>query len=41
MIGLHAGPVFVEAVREVGMGLLIAVAFVTLMPQFVALFAGR
>ena len=41
MIGLHAGPVFVEAVREVGFGLLVAGAFVTLVPQFVGLFVGR
>jgi putative transport protein len=41
MIGLHAGPVFVEAVREVGFGLLIAGVFVTLVPQFIGLFIGR
>jgi putative transport protein len=41
MIGLHAGPVFVEAVREAGFGLLIAGVFVTLVPQFVGLFIGR
>ena len=41
MIGLHAGPVFVEAVREVGFGLLIAGACVTLVPQFVGLLVGR
>jgi putative transport protein len=41
MIGLPAGPVFVEAVREVGFGLLVAGAFVTLVPQFVGLFVGR
>jgi putative transport protein len=41
MIGLHAGPVFVDAVREVGFGLLLAGAFVTLVPQFLGLFIGR
>jgi putative transport protein len=41
MIGLHAGPVFVEAVREVGIGLLVAGAFVTLVLQFLELFVGR
>ena len=41
MIGLHAGPVFVEAPREVGFGLLIAGVFVTLVPQFIGLFIGR
>jgi putative transport protein len=41
MIGLHAGPVFVQAVREVGFGLLIAGVFVTLVPQFIGLFIGR
>ncbi|MCA3278344.1 MAG: aspartate-alanine antiporter [Roseomonas sp.] len=41
MIGLHAGPVFVEAVREVGFGLLLAGACVTLVPQFLGLFIGR
>jgi len=41
MIGLHAGPVFVDAVREVGFGLLIAGVFVTLVPQFLGLLIGR
>ena len=41
MIGLHAGPVFVEAVRQVGFGLLLAGVFVTLVPQFVGLLIGR
>jgi putative transport protein len=41
MIGLHAGPVFVEAVRQVGFGLLLAGVFVTLVPQFIGLFIGR
>jgi putative transport protein len=41
MIGLHAGPVFVDAVREVGFGLLLAGVFVTLVPQFIGLFIGR
>jgi putative transport protein len=41
MIGLHAGPVFVEAVREAGFGLLIAGVFVTLVPQFAGLLIGR
>jgi putative transport protein len=41
MIGLHAGPVFVDAVREVGFGLLLAGVFVTLVPQFLGLLIGR
>ena len=41
MIGLHAGPVFLDAVREVGFGLLLAGVFVTLVPQFIGLFIGR
>jgi hypothetical protein len=37
----HAGPVFVDAVREVGFGLLLAGVFVTLVPQFIGLLIGR
>jgi putative transport protein len=41
MIGLKAGPVFVEALREVGVTVFLAGIAVTLVPQFVGLFVGR
>jgi putative transport protein len=41
MIGLKAGPVFVEALREVGVSIFLAGIVVTLVPQFVGLFVGR
>jgi putative transport protein len=41
MVGLHAGPVFVEAVREVGFGLVLGGAVVTLTPLVAGLFFGR
>ena len=41
MVGLHAGPVFIEAVREVGFGLVLGGAVVTLTPQVAGLFFGR
>jgi putative transport protein len=41
MTGLHAGPIFVEAVREAGIGLLIGGVFVTLIPQFAGLYFAR
>jgi putative transport protein len=41
MIGLHAGPVFVQAVQQAGIGLLAGGAVVTLVPQFVGLLVGR
>ncbi len=41
MTGLHAGPIFVEAVREAGLGLLIGGIFVTLTPQVVGLYFAR
>ena len=41
MVGLHAGPVFIEAVREVGFGLVIGGAVVTLTPQVAGLYFGR
>ena len=41
MVGLHAGPVFVEAVREVGIGLVIGGAVVTLTPLVAGLYFGR
>jgi putative transport protein len=41
MIGLKAGPVFVEALREVGVTIFLAGIAVTLVPQFVGLLVGR
>lgn len=41
MTGLHAGPVFVSAIKEVGFGLLIGGAIVTLTPLVVGLYFGR
>ena len=41
MVGLHAGPVFIEAVREVGFGLVLGGAVVTLTPQVAGLYFGR
>lgn len=41
MTGLHAGPVFVSALREVGIGLLFGGAVVTLAPLIVGLYFGR
>jgi len=41
MVGLHAGPIFVSAVKEVGIGLLLGGMVVTLVPQFVGLLVGH
>ena len=41
MVGLHAGPVFIQAVREVGFGLVLGGAVVTLTPQIAGLYFGR
>jgi putative transport protein len=41
MTGLHAGPIFVSALKEVGLGLLLGGAVVTLLPLLVGLFFGR
>jgi putative transport protein len=41
MTGLHAGPVFVDAVAEAGVGLILGGAFVTLAPLVVGLYFGR
>ena len=41
MIGLHAGPVFVQAVKQAGIGLLVGGVVVTLVPQLVGLLVGR
>ena len=41
MIGLKAGPVFIEAVREVGISLLLGGVVVTLVPMFFGLYFGR
>ena len=41
MVGLHAGPVFVEALREAGIGLVLGGAVVTLTPQIAGLYFGR
>jgi putative transport protein len=39
--GMHAGPVFIDAVKELGAPLLVAGVFVTLVPQLVGLLFGR
>jgi len=41
MIGLKAGPVFVDALREVGLTIFLAGIVVTMVPQFVGLLVGR
>jgi len=41
MTGLHAGPVFLSALAEVGVGLFVGGAVVTLLPQVVGLYVGR
>lgn len=41
MVGLHAGPVFIEALRDAGIGLLFGGMVVTLVPQVVGLYFGR
>ena len=41
MTGLHAGPVFVSALKEVGLGLLLGGVVVTLTPLIVGLYFGR
>jgi putative transport protein len=41
MIGLKAGPIFVDAVRQVGFSLLLGGVVVTLTPMFIGLFFGR
>ncbi|MCK0198725.1 aspartate-alanine antiporter [Ancylobacter sp. 6x-1] len=41
LTGLHAGPVFLSAIREVGISLLIGGAVVTLTPLLVGLYFGR
>ena len=41
MTGLHAGPIFISALREVGLGLLLGGAVVTLTPLIVGLYFGR
>jgi putative transport protein len=41
MIGLKAGPVFVDAVKEIGLAVFFGGVVVTLMPQIVGLLVGR
>ncbi|MCX7200240.1 MAG: aspartate-alanine antiporter [Proteobacteria bacterium] len=41
MIGLKAGPVFVDAIREIGLSVFLGGIVVTLVPQFVGLLVGR
>lgn len=41
MTGLHAGPIFISALKEVGLGLLFGGAVVTLTPLLVGLYFGR
>lgn len=41
MVGLGAGPHFLPAVKEAGLGLLVGGVFVTLIPQIAGLYFGR
>ena len=41
LTGLHAGPIFLSALREVGIGLLLGGMVVTLLPQVVGLYFGH
>jgi putative transport protein len=41
LTGIHAGPIFLSSLREVGIGLLLGGAVVTLLPQVVGLFFGH
>ena len=41
LTGIHAGPIFLSALREAGLGLLLGGMVVTLAPQFVGLAFGR
>jgi len=41
MIGLKAGPIFVEAMKEIGLAVFLGGVVVTLVPQFVGLLVGR
>ncbi|MDM0015374.1 TrkA C-terminal domain-containing protein [Variovorax sp. J22P168] len=41
MIGLKAGPVFVQAIKEIGLTVFLAGIVVTLVPQFTGLLFGR
>jgi putative transport protein len=41
VVGLHAGPVFLDAVRDAGLRLLLGGAVVTLLPLFIAFAFGR
>ena len=41
MVGLHAGPVFFDAVREAGLAILLGGAIVTMVPPVVGLLVGR
>ncbi len=41
MVGLSAGPEFIPALKEAGLGLLIGGIFVTLVPQIAGLYFGR
>jgi len=41
MVGLHAGPIFFDAVREAGLSIVLGGAVVTIVPQLTALVVGR
>jgi putative transport protein len=41
LTGIHAGPIFVSALREVGIGLFLGGVVVTLTPQIIGLFFGH
>src|SRR4029450_4894014 len=41
LTGIHAGPIFLSALKEVGIGLLLGGMVVTLLPQIVGLLVGN
>jgi len=41
LTGIHAGPIFLSALREVGIGLVFGGMAVTLLPQIVGFFFGQ
>ena len=41
LTGIHAGPIFLSALREAGIGLLLGGMVVTLLPQVIGLFFGH
>jgi putative transport protein len=41
LTGIHAGPIFLTALREAGLGLLVGGMVVTLLPQVIGLLVGH